>query len=340
MEILDQTVWIHINYRTWQGKKTMTRAEIDKYSDPDKTPPKDLITPGTKAIADPERLKKITSLGKKIHRECEKVCLKAFGAYGTSVEASEALLKRLQQLKDAHNALITEYLDNYDSSNEQWAKEHPQWEEWLRNSMLSRADIENRFKFDFQAYKISSGGAGDLMNDGLQQEQNGLLGTLLGEIEKMATTAWEASFENRDKTTQKALRPIKTILNKLRTLSYIDGKVNVLIKRVNDVLDSMPKTGPIEGASLSAVSGLMNLLCSYSKMREFISKVSAQSQGAVFQFSSASQVTPTPVELPLEASTDESVEEESEEEVTIIPSIPASEPANQPIASSSFAVCF
>lgn len=44
MEVLDQTVWIHINYRTWQGKKTLTRDELNRYADPDKTPPEDLIT--------------------------------------------------------------------------------------------------------------------------------------------------------------------------------------------------------------------------------------------------------------------------------------------------------
>ena len=281
MEVLDQTVWIHINYRTWQGKKTLTRDELKRYADPSKTPPEDLITPGTKAIADPEKLKRINSLGKRIHRECEKVCLKAFGAYGTSIEAGETLLARLQELKDEHHMLISEYLDSYEQSNIEWINDHPQWEDWLRNSMMSRGEIENRFKFEYQAYKISSGGQGALMNDGLIQEQNGLLGQLLLEIEKMANDAWVASYENRDKTGQKALSPIRTILNKLKTLSYISNKVNVLIKRVNDVLNSMPKSGPIEGADLSSVCGLLNLLGSSKRMTDFINQV-PQHQNDVF----------------------------------------------------------
>ena len=212
MEVLDQTVWIHINYRTWQGKKTLTRDELNRYADPDKTPPEDLITPGTKAIADPEKLKRINSLGKRIHRECEKVCLKAFGAYGTSMEAGEVLLAKLKTMQQEHQSLIDDYLDGYEQSNTEWIAEHPEWEEWLRNSMMSRGEIENRFKFEFQAYKITSGGQGALMNEGLEQEQNGLLGQLLSEIEKMANDAWVTYYENRDKTGQKALSPIRGIL--------------------------------------------------------------------------------------------------------------------------------
>ncbi|WP_292413483.1 DUF3150 domain-containing protein [Methylophaga sp.] len=332
MEVLDQTVWIHINYRTWQGKKTLTRDELNRYADPDKTPPEDLITPGTKAIADPEKLKRINSLGKRIHRECEKVCLKAFGAYGTSIEAGESLLARLQSMKDEHEALITEYLDSYEQSNTEWIAEHPAWEQWLRNSMMSRGEIENRFKFEFQAYKITSGGQGALMNDGLQQEQNGLLGQLLSEIEKMAAEAWATSYENKDRAGQKALSPIRTMLNKLKTLSYISSKVNVLIKRVNDVLDALPKTGPIEGADLSSVCGLLNLLGSYRRMTDFINQV-PQHQNDVFdpieEDDDDSLVASEQTDIVSEEVVDEQTDEQSEVEVTI-PSNP--KPVAQPAA--------
>ena len=336
MEVLDQTVWIHINYRTWQGKKTLTRQEIQRYSDPDKTPPEDLITPGTKAIADPERLKKITSLGKRIHRECEKVCLKAFGAYGTSTEASEALMTRLQAFKDEHNALLTEYLDNYEASNNEWVKEHPEWEEWLRNSMLSRSEIENRFKFEFQAYKISSGGEGALMNDGLEQEQSGLFGQLLLEVERMANDAWEQSFENRDKTSQKALRPIKTILNKLETLSYISGKVGVLTNRVKVVLDALPKSGFIEGADLSSVCGLLNLLSSSRKMNEYIKQVSANQSQVVDQVVDTDEEEEI-VSSPEQPSLGDDLDNEAWDEPATTQTYP-SEPVQQPVAQpTSFA---
>lgn len=332
MEVLDQTVWIHINYRTWQGKKTLTRDELIRYANPDKTPPEDLITPGTKAIADPDKLKRINSLGKRIHRECEKVCLKAFGAYGTSIEAGETLLARLQTMKIEHETLITQYLDSYDQSNTEWIAEHPEWEEWLRNSMMSRGEIENRFKFEFQAYKISSGGQGALMNEGLQQEQNGLLGQLLSEIEKMANDAWVVSYENKDKASQKALSPIRTIMTKLKTLSYISGKVGVLIKRVQDVLDSMPKTGPIEGADLSSVCGLLNLLGSYRRMTDFINQV-PQHQNDVFdqieEDEDESLIASTPAEIVSEVVVEEETDEQSEVEVTI-PSNP--KPVAQPAA--------
>lgn len=319
METLDQTVWVHINYRSWQGKKTLTRAEVNKFATND-IPPEDLITPGSKAIADPEKLKAISSLGKKIHRECEKVCLKAFGAYGTSIEASEALLVKLQDYKDQHQQLVSDYLDSYDQSNDDWVAEHPQWSDWLKHSMLARKDIENRFKFDVQAYKISSGGESALLNDGLQKEQSGLLGTLLREIEKMAENAWETSFLNKEKTSQKALRPINTILNKLETLSYIDGKVSVIVRRVKAVLDAMPKTGFIEGADLSAACGLLNLLSSSDRMIAFAKQAGTAVIDPMLDDESDSVDVETHIEVDVMPATVEEVEEEEEEEVLASPS--------------------
>lgn len=267
LQTLDQTVWLHINYRTWQGKKTLTRGEINKYSNSE-LPPEDLITPGSKAIADPSKLKTINSLGKKIHRECEKVALKAFGAYGTSAEASIKLLAKLEALKFEHTKLVKDFLDNYESSTEDWINEHPKFGDWLRGSMLTRAEIENRFVFEVQAYKISAGGDNTLMTDGLEKEQSGLLGTLLHEIEKAATKA-QGYIENKDVITQRALSPIKGIYSKLETLSYIDANVVVLMNRVKDVLDAMPKSGTIQGSDLSSISGLVHLLSSSQRMLAF-----------------------------------------------------------------------
>jgi hypothetical protein len=235
-------------------------------------------------------------------------------------------------MKDEHEALITEYLDSYEQSNTEWIAEHPAWEQWLRNSMMSRGEIENRFKFEFQAYKITSGGQGALMNDGLQQEQNGLLGQLLSEIEKMAAEAWATSYENKDRAGQKALSPIRTMLNKLKTLSYISSKVNVLIKRVNDVLDALPKTGPIEGADLSSVCGLLNLLGSYRRMTDFINQVPLH-QNDVFdpieEDEDDSLVASEQTDIVSEEVVDEQTDEQSEVEVTI-PSNP--KPVAQPAA--------
>lgn len=328
METLDQTVWIHINYRTWQGKKTLTRAEVSKYATDD-IPPEDLITPGSKAIADPEKLKAISSLGKKINRECEKVCLKAFGSYGTSLEASEVLLAKLEIYKQEHEVLVSDYLDSYEQSNDEWISEHPQWADWLRHSMLDRKDIEFRFKFEAQAYKISSGGESALLNDGLQKEQSGLLGTLFREIERMADSAWETSFQNKEKTSQKALRPIHTILNKLETLSYIDGKVSVIVRRVKDVLDAMPKAGFIEGADLSSACGLLNLLSSSNRMIAFASQAhDAMLNPTVDDDDSDSDANDTYIEE------DVIVIAAEEDDLSVIPELSQIPPSNKPVATA------
>jgi hypothetical protein len=272
MEILEKSVWFNIVYRTWQGEVTMSREEVKKYSKPELLPPEDLIKPGSKAITDIAKLTKIKSFGRKVKRECEKVCLRAFGNYGTSLEESKALVTRLEQLQAEHSVMVKNYLDEYEITTEQWIIDHPEWEEWLRHSKLSRKDIENRFVFEFQVFQIQ--GAGDntpphLANN-LNRQVNGLLGTLLDEIEEMAQTTLDKTYANQDKVSQKALSPIRGILKKLDTLKFIHNNVFRLVVRTQDVLNAMPKTGAIEGSDLSAVYGLLSLLSSRDSMLDFM----------------------------------------------------------------------
>ena len=122
------------------------------------------------------------------------------------------------------------------------------------------------------------------------------------------------------------------MLNKLKTLRYISSKVNVLIKRVNDVLDALPKTGPIEGADLSSVCGLLNLLGSYRRMTDFINQV-PQHQNDVFdpieEDEDDSLVVSEQTDIVSEEVVDEQTDKQSEVEVTI-PSNP--KPVAQPAA--------
>lgn len=276
MEILEKSVWINIVYRTWQGEVTMSREEIKRYSNPDLLPPEDLIKPGSKAITDVSKLTKIKSFGRKVRRECEKVSLSAFGNYGTSLEASESLIKRLEQMQAEHQAMVNDYLDGYEQTTEQWISEHPEFEGWLRHSKLSRKDIESRFKFEFDVFQIQPTGdnSPQYLKDNLSNQVSGLLGTLLSEIETMAESAWTKTYVNNDSVSQKALSPIRTILKKLDTLKFIHSNVFRLVERVQVVLNAMPKSGPISGSDLSAVCGLLNLLSSSSRMMDFMNTAS------------------------------------------------------------------
>ena len=68
--------------------------------------------------------------------------------------------------------------------------------------------------------------------------------------------------------TRKALRPLKAILDKLSSLSFIGpDKICGLIANVDAALAIVPRSGPLTGATLM---GLIGVLCELSDIAGFI----------------------------------------------------------------------
>ena len=76
------------------------------------------------------------------------------------------------------------------------------------------------------------------------------------------------SLTGRHEVTQKFLRPVRAIREKLSGLAFLDPGIAPLVGSIDEVLAAVPKKGKIDGASLSALRGVVTLLTDPARMRE------------------------------------------------------------------------
>ena len=258
MQILKEIVVFILDVKIWGGRKKLLPDDLALNGiDTSKLPPGTLASLGSKRIIAAETLAPFTAL----KREAEKLCLaqgvRFIGGYAVRSDNAADLSDGLEQLQSRFDKVREELLLAYDTEVEKWIKENPaEWEPIIRAAIEPASYVEQALQFSFCPVKIDSP---DILgkNLGLEQEASGLYGQLCHEIRVAARTAFETSFAHRSKITRKALRPIYAMRQKLSSLSFIDPSIGDTIAIIDDTLARLPAQGPIEGADLNMVAGLV-----------------------------------------------------------------------------------
>jgi hypothetical protein len=131
----------------------------------------------------------------------------------------------------------------------------------IRNAKPSVACIE-KMRFGLQAFSIEPVSVEGIpeAEEGLQKEINGLSGQLRQEIEIQARAVWKQSFQGKAEVTQKALRPIREMVDKIDGLKFLEPALDELVEGIMSVLGSLPKKGILKGQHLARVCGILSLL--------------------------------------------------------------------------------
>ena len=95
----------------------------------------------------------------------------------------------------------------------------------------------------------------------------GLAAQLRREVAQQIKTAWESSFEGRISVGQKALRPIRSALEKAKGLMFLDGGLGPIIESVEKTLSGLPRTGELQGRDFAAVCGAIHILSGIPEAR-------------------------------------------------------------------------
>ncbi len=95
-------------------------------------------------------------------------------------------------------------------------------------------------------------------SESLEEQAQGLYGQLCHEIRTMARTAFDASYVGKQSVTRKALRPINAIREKLVALAFLDQQIPPVIHSIDDTLNQLPLSGPLEGPYLNLLAGLLS----------------------------------------------------------------------------------
>ncbi|MDD2273790.1 MAG: DUF3150 domain-containing protein [Desulfuromonadaceae bacterium] len=254
-EILSKLVVVSLSISLWTGRKKLSPEDLGL--DFSKLPPEKLATLGSKKICDPEKLAVFSALKRRAERHCEAVGVRFLGGYAIPEDKAEEVMKVLDGVRDEFEKEKTEFLLEYDRSIREWIEANPEWAGIIEVGVEPASTAARRLGFTVQVFKVKNI---DGLDKGLNEQTNSLSERLIFEINQQARQAWEESYKGRASVTRKALRPIKSMLDKLRGLEFLSPYLISLAVQVEDVLATLPKTGPIEGRNLTSLIGILHVL--------------------------------------------------------------------------------
>lgn len=294
--VLNRLICINLDIHIFSGRKQLRLKDLKDVRE-SQVPPRELASLGSKRICDGEEIQKFLTVKRRAERACEQIATRFLGAYACAESKIDELRAKLDECATEFSALKTSFLDRYADIIGDWKSRNPQWADLIESSQVPKDVVAERLGFDYQVFRIAEVASGlgtkdQAINSGLHRAASGLAGQLFGEVAEMASETYEDSFKGRDKVSQRSLKPIRAMLEKLDSLSFIDERMGPIVRRIRKSLDELPKTGVLQGNDLNAVQWLLALMSDADKMQEYGEAVLSGVQADV-----ADAMLPQPVDI-------------------------------------------
>lgn len=255
-DLLQKLVCISLDIHIWSGQKKLQAADLNLTAG--EIPPEKLASLGIKKICNPSLLKPFQTLRRRAERICEASGVRFLGGFAVPEDKAQAVGAELEKVAAEFEAEKSAFLRNYQQSVSDWMDTIPdRWRLMVAQAVELPEHVSERLSFAFQTYQVQ-GVEG--LNGGLEQSLQGLGDQLFQEIAQAARQSWEASFRGKTQAGQKALRPIRAILDKAKGLSFLDGSLAPVIDGIEAELAGLPRSGRFEGRDFHTLVGILNTL--------------------------------------------------------------------------------
>lgn len=255
-------VCINLMIRIWSGQKSLTAKDLQREGVDDGN----VIKLGSKKIFDPQILKSFLMIRRQAERYCQSKGIRFLEGYAIPEDKAAEVTAYLKELQERFNTEKKDLLSIYDKTCQDWIKSIPdQWKPVVQGSLEPRHKVANALSFSFQAFKVV--GIDGIGSD-FSKTVGGLGDQLTREIAEEAKKIYEQSFNGRSKVSQKALRPIRTLMHKADGLSFLEPKVGSIVGEMALTLNALPKRGFIEGRDKMSLIGLLDTLFNLDRVAE------------------------------------------------------------------------
>ena len=213
--ILDTSVMIHLDISVWSGRAKLRREDIPNA---DNLPPLALASLGSKKLIDPSELTIFNTLRARASTMLDKMGVRFLGGWLLHKDKLTEATAELLGIQNAFHQAASEFISKYETNVESWLENFPEWASVIRPVLPSKYDMQRKFGFDWQVYTVRPA-ENDCGNMGNQL--NNLPNTALDEVISMVWDIYHEVFENRTTITKRGLRPVRTLISKLDSISYI-----------------------------------------------------------------------------------------------------------------------
>lgn len=258
VNLLQKIVVIVPEFQQWTGTRAM--REIDfAFGTNGRLPPKEVAKSlGLKAIIDPETLRVFDRLKHQAESLLESRGVKYLSGWAVPTDKAEEVFQALDELVRRYNDEKNSFLNRYDVLVEDWANAHPDFSESIRGAKLSRDSVSRRIKASYESFKVQP--VNDEQEQALVKRVSGLGDELIGSVAQLARIFFKESFLGKERANKKTISAVKRIRERLSGLSFLNSKINPLIRIIDNVLLTMPKEGYFGGQDFWRLATLIKTL--------------------------------------------------------------------------------
>ena len=276
LDLLQKLICFSLEVHIWSGRKKLTPADLNL--DGEETPPEDLASLGAKKICHPILLSRFQALRRRAERICESAGVRFLGGFAIPEEKAEEVAKELEAVAADFEAEKQEFLKSYAENMQAWLTNLPdRWRTMVEKAIESPDHVATRLSFGFQTFQVQ-GVEG--LNNGLKKATSGLGDQLFREIGQASRLVWSQSFQSRTRVSQKALRPIRSIIEKAQGLIFIQPSLGPVIDGIQQELDGLPKVGYMEGRDFHTIVGILNTLSSLDNINLNVEEEQKETEGS------------------------------------------------------------
>jgi len=266
-EILSQMVCLRLEYHLFTGRKKLKVKDL-KDVDESQIPPRALASLGSKQICDKDEIQKFNTVFRRAERLCEEHATPLLGCLWATTENRMMLLTgELDKCVDEVGKLARSFATRFETIRKAWQDRYPEWRNILDRDDVLPKDIVKRFSLSYHVGQVSA--LNGSFANGLDKAVKGLSHSLFDELTSTAAKMYKESIEGRDVVQQSLIARLGRLRDKLDELSFIDTRMNPIIRHIDQSIDAMPKTGSIKGNELNALLGLVSLLMSRERVLAF-----------------------------------------------------------------------
>lgn len=257
-QVAGELVVVRVYTASFSGKQAVQAADLVGAT----LPPADVFQPGYKQLLDPKALRPFPKLRQRAMRACLARGTRIFGeSFAIPRRKWDAVAAELETIRKEWWQAVDSFIADYPRAVAVWADAHPEWKALLLSKAPAAESIRERFLFSVVPYAVGAvGEENGAAAQALAGELGGLADQMLAEVAQDATEALAASFQGKVEVTRRALRPVKAILDKIEGLAFVSSGCAPLVQYIQERLDAVPKTGPVEGRPLLGLRILLEWL--------------------------------------------------------------------------------
>lgn len=263
MNVLQETRGIYLEINVWGGKRAISIEELL----PVGVEVNDLLPPGEVAdksisskLVDSDDIKAFTSLRKRFSRFLDAVGVRFMGGWLVPKDKLDEVISGLESLETEFFDLKRDFLRDFEDKVETFLEKWGERATAVRRYVPTVDEVSRKFDCSFSIYEVTQPAEeGNPLNQRMQKAVEQVADTLFEEVAKAAGQVYKKSFMS-DKASQKAVKSVVGILDKLEGMQSATRLAEPLVAHIRDHMAKLPKTGYVTGRDLNAMQACLLLL--------------------------------------------------------------------------------